>query len=98
MSLNERAPPALIDRVARMTRKRGLIATGMATVALLLAMAPSEPRVGGPGGAGILTCEVTGGEVRADEILAEWGEEGRDAARESLWIDFAFLLAYGAFL
>lgn len=34
----------------------------------------------------------------ADEILAEWGEDGRDAARESLWIDFGFLLAYGTFL
>jgi len=34
----------------------------------------------------------------ADEILAEWGEAGQDAARESLWIDFGFLLAYGAFL
>jgi hypothetical protein len=30
--------------------------------------------------------------------LAEWGDEGEDAARESLWIDFGFLLAYGAFL
>jgi hypothetical protein len=42
--------------------------------------------------------ELTGGQDRADEILAEWGEEGQDAARESLWIDFGFLLAYGAFL
>ena len=33
-----------------------------------------------------------------DEILDEWGEDGRDAARESLWIDFGFLLAYGTFL
>jgi hypothetical protein len=81
-----------------MTRKRGLIATGIATVALLLAMAPAEQRIGDTGGPGIITFEVTGGQDRADEILAEWGEEGQDAARESLWIDFAFLLAYGAFL
>jgi hypothetical protein len=42
--------------------------------------------------------ELTGGQDRADEILAEWGEDGQDAARESLWIDFGFLLAYGTFL
>jgi hypothetical protein len=50
------------------------------------------------GGPGMVPFELTGGQDRADEILAEWGEEGQDAARESLWIDFAFLLAYGAFL
>ena len=50
------------------------------------------------GGPGMVPFELTGGEDRADEILAEWGEKGQGAARESLWIDFGFLLAYGAFL
>lgn len=50
------------------------------------------------GGPGMVPFELTGGEEHADEILAEWGEEGQNAARESLWIDFGFLLAYGAFL
>ena len=50
------------------------------------------------GGPGMVPFELTGGEERADEILSEWGEKGQDAARESLWIDFGFLLAYGAFL
>lgn len=49
-------------------------------------------------GPGMVPFELTGGQDRADEILAEWGEEGQDAAREQLWIDFAFLLAYGTFL
>ncbi len=49
-------------------------------------------------GPGMVTFELTGGADRADEILAEWGEDGQDAAREQLWIDFAFLLAYGSFL
>jgi hypothetical protein len=30
--------------------------------------------------------------------MAEWGERGRDYARWSLWIDYGFLLGYGAFL
>ena len=49
-------------------------------------------------GPGMIPFELTGGQDRADEILAEWGEDGQDAARESLWIDFGFLLAYGTFL
>lgn len=61
-------------------------------------MSPAENRAKDTGGPGIVPFELTGGQDRADEILAEWGEEGQDAARESLWIDFGFLLAYGAFL
>jgi len=30
--------------------------------------------------------------------MAEWGEDGKEAARESLWIDFGFLIAYGTFV
>ncbi len=81
-----------------MTRGRGMILAGIATVLLLLAMSPSDQRMKDTGGPGIVPFEVTGGQDRADEILAEWGEEGQDAARESLWIDFGFMAAYGAFL
>jgi len=81
-----------------MTRRRGLIAAGVATLALLLAMSPSDQRMKDTGGPGIVPLELAGDQDRADEILAEWGEDGQDAARESLWIDFGFLLAYGAFL
>jgi hypothetical protein len=65
---------------------------------LLLAMSPSDQRMQDTGGPGIVPFELAGSQDRADEILAEWGEDGQDAARESLWIDFGFLLAYGAFL
>jgi hypothetical protein len=75
-----------------------LILSGIATVILLLAMSPSDQRMKDSGGPGIVPFELSGGQDRADEILAEWGEDGRDAARESLWIDFGFLLAYGTFL
>jgi hypothetical protein len=80
------------------TRRRGLIASGIATVALLLAMSPADQRMRDTGGPGIVPFELTGGQDRAGEILAEWGEDGQDAARQSLWIDFGFLLAYGTFL
>jgi hypothetical protein len=81
-----------------MTRKRGLIASAVAALVLLAAMAPADRRMQDTGGPGIVPFELTGGEDRAEEILAEWGEKGRDAARESLWIDFGFLLAYGTLL
>jgi nitrate/nitrite transporter NarK len=80
------------------TRRRGLIASGIATLVLLLAMSPAEERMQDTGGPGMVPFELTGGQDRADEILSEWGEDGQDAAHESLWIDFGFLLAYGAFL
>jgi hypothetical protein len=83
---------------AGVTRGKRLLAAGFATVALLLAMSPAEGRMKDTGGPGIVPFELTGGPHRADEILAEWGEKGQDAARESLWIDFGFLLAYGTFL
>jgi hypothetical protein len=81
-----------------MTRGRALLASGIATVALFFAMAPADQRMRDAGGPGIIPFEVAGSQERADEILSEWGEEGQDAARESLWIDFGFLLAYGTLL
>src|SRR5262245_56210180 len=81
-----------------MTRRGGLIVSGIATVLLLLAMSPAENRMTDTGGPGMIPFELTGGQQRADEILAEWGEDGQDAAQESLSIDFGFLLAYGTFL
>jgi hypothetical protein len=67
-------------------------------VLLLLAMSPAENRMKDTGGPGMVPFELSGGQHRADEILAEWGEDGQDAAREQLWIDFGFMLAYGSFL
>ncbi|HEX5712784.1 MAG TPA: hypothetical protein VFX85_05675 [Solirubrobacterales bacterium] len=81
-----------------MSRRWGLILSGIATVVLLLAMTPADERMRDTGGPTIVPFELSGGQDRADEILAEWGEDGEDAARESLWIDFGFLLAYGTFL
>jgi len=78
-------------------RKLGLVLTGMATVLLSLAMSPAENRMQ-DNGPGMVPFELAGGQHRADEILSEWGDEGQDAAREQLWIDFGFLAAYGTFL
>jgi hypothetical protein len=75
-----------------------LIVSGIAMAVLLLAMSPAEERMKDTGGPGMVPFELTGGQDRADEIMGEWGEKGQNAARESLWIDFGFLIAYGTFL
>jgi len=79
-------------------RWQGMILSAVAVLVLLLAMSPAEERMTETGGPGIIPFELTGGQGRAGEIMAEWGEAGKEAARESLWIDFGFLVAYGAFL
>jgi len=78
-------------------RWMGLMAAGAAMVLILLAMSPMEDRMQA-NGPGMVPFELNGGQSHAEEILAEWGEDGRDAAREQLWIDYGFMLAYGTFL
>lgn len=67
----------------------------MALGAFLLAIDPATVAEGNPS---IVDFEFAASEDGASEILADWGEEGRDHARLSLWVDFAYLLSYGAFL
>src|SRR5262245_7556303 len=50
------------------------------------------------GGPGILRFEFVGSSGTADRILGEWGDHGRYLASLSLWLDFAFMAAYGSFL
>ena len=46
---------------------------------------------------GVIQYEFVGSEDRAAEMLAEWGDAGQDDIRLSLWIDYGFMLVYGAF-
>lgn len=80
-----------------MTRGRALILLAVAMLALLAAMQPAEQRMT-EDGPGIVPFELAGSADRSQEIQDEWGEDGRDAARQQLWIDYGFMLAYGAFL
>jgi hypothetical protein len=82
----------------RVSRRRALWLLGLTTVGLLAVLAVLDGRMQDAGGPGIVPFELAGSSDRAAEILADWGDEGQDAARLSLWIDFPYLLAYGAFL
>jgi hypothetical protein len=49
-------------------------------------------------GAGIIEFELAATSSHAQEIVTGWGEEGRSAARESLLLDYPYLIFYGLFL
>jgi hypothetical protein len=49
------------------------------------------------GSPGIIDFEFVRTSGRAARFLSEWGSDGRDAARLSLWVDYGFMLSYGAF-
>jgi hypothetical protein len=89
-------PP--FGRASTATRVRLLWIAGLASVALWLFLAYQDGEIRDSGGPGIVAFEFAGTEDRAEEILDEWGEEGRDAARVSLVVDYAFLVAYSLFL
>jgi hypothetical protein len=80
------------------TRKRALIASAVAALLIGAVLVVLDGRMTDAGGPGIVGFEFAGTEDRATEILAEWGDEGIDAAKASLWIDYAYILAYGTFL
>lgn len=66
-------------------------------VALWVAMGAIERRL--PAGTpGIIDFEFVRNSARAARFLAEWGPDGRDTVRLSLWVDYGFMLSYGAFV
>jgi hypothetical protein len=65
--------------------------------ALFLLLVVVDRQIQESGGPGIVPFELAGSTSRTTEILGEWGQSGKDAARLSLWLDFPYLIAYGAF-
>jgi hypothetical protein len=65
-------------------------------VAFFVALSVIERRLP-EGSPSILEFEFVGDQARAARFLSEWGSDGRDAARLSLWVDFGFMVTYGAF-
>lgn len=54
-----------------------------------------ERRMHQAGGPGIIPLELAGTAAAAEAIMAQWGSEGRRAARLSLVLDFGYMLTYG---
>lgn len=80
-----------------MSRRRLLIGFGIAVVVFDIVLILIDQRLEATAGPSILGLEFAGSATRAHQIMAEWGDHGRDLARLSLWIDFGFMLSYGIF-
>ena len=80
-----------------MSRRNALIVSGVLALGLWLYLASVDREISDTGGPGIVPYEFVWTQDRAEEIHADWGDEGRDAARKSLWVDYAFMAAYGVF-
>ncbi|HEX2085169.1 MAG TPA: hypothetical protein VHF89_05765 [Solirubrobacteraceae bacterium] len=76
---------------------RNLWLLGLVTLAIFVVLAIIDSDIRDTGGPGIIAFEVDFSSDNARETLAQWGEEGRDSAKLSLWLDYAFLIAYAAF-
>jgi pimeloyl-ACP methyl ester carboxylesterase len=77
-----------------MTRRWALFVAAALLGVVLLAI---DERMWDEGGPGIVGFELAGDGGDARRVLGEWGPDGRDAARLSLWLDFLFLAAYSGF-
>ncbi len=79
-----------------LSRKQWLILLGILMAAFYVGFGAIEQNLP-EGTPGVIEYEFVGSEDRATEMLAEWGEDGQDDIRLSLWIDYGFMLVYGAF-
>ena len=80
------------------SRKRGWLVLAL-LVATLAVGALALPALGemSDRGVGIIELELARTTDTASEQLADLGSAGRDAARESLYLDFPYLVLYGLF-
>lgn len=76
---------------------RNLWILGLVTLGLFVVLGIVDEDIKESGGPGIVAFEVEFTSENARETLREWGEDGRDSAKLSLWLDYAFLVAYAAF-
>jgi hypothetical protein len=79
-----------------MNRKQWLVVLGAAVAAFNIVMYLIDPSMQSKGPE-IIAFEFAGSKTHTSEIMAEWGTDGRSAARLSLWIDYGYMISYGAF-
>jgi hypothetical protein len=85
-------------RASPAARRRVLLIAGAAALVLWVFLVVQDQEIKDSGGPGVVPFEVAGTSEEAREILDDWGEQGRDAARLSLIVDYAYLVAYSIFL
>jgi hypothetical protein len=98
---DQRAPAPFLGPFGRASpgaRRRVLWIAGAAALVLWVFLLVQDQEIEDTGGPGIVPFEVAGTSEQAREILADWGEQGREDARTSLIVDYAYLVAYSIFL
>ena len=75
---------------------RGLIVLGLLLLTLGVG-ALALPSIDDMGDVGIIEFELARTSEQASEYYGELGEEGRDAAEDSLYLDYPYLILYGLF-
>jgi hypothetical protein len=73
-----------------------LLVSALAFAGYTALMLTFERRMRRTGGPGIIPFELAGTPERAERIMAVWGADGQRAARWSMWLDFGYMLTYGA--
>ena len=76
--------------------RRGLIVLGLLVLTLAVG-ALALPAIDDMGDVGIIEFELARTSEQASEYYGELGESGRDAARESLYLDYPYLVLYALF-
>ena len=76
--------------------RRGWIVLGLLILTLGVG-ALALPALDDMGDVGIIEFELARTSEQASEYYGELGEAGRDAARESLYLDYPYLILYGLF-
>lgn len=79
-------------------RSNPIAAATVAYVGYSAVMLRLDNRMRGTGGPGIVPFELAGTAAKAEAIMAQWGEAGQRAARQSMWLDFGYMNSYGVLL
>lgn len=77
------------------TVRRIAAVSGAALLVGYVPMARWESRMRATGGPGIVRLQLAGDVATASSILVRWGPDGREAARQQTWADFAWMQTYG---
>jgi hypothetical protein len=81
-----------------MSRRTALVVSGIAVLVIGGVLLAVDPKARDSGDPSIVDFEFAGTQAKVDEMRADWGQSGTDAAKRSLWIDYAYIVAYGTFL
>lgn len=87
-----------VTSLAGRVRENRIAVAAAAFVGYTAVMLRLDSRMQATGGPGIIPFELAGTAAKAEGIMGRWGEAGRRAARQSMWLDFGYMTSYGILL